>query len=216
MKKIVIIGSSGLSERLIHYFESTGFAEVNGLFDDFEPSGIIKYGKQILGKIEEIVPIYNKGTFDAIVIGIGYKHMHFRKTVYEYLKRNQIPLATFIHPGAHVDPTASIKEGSIVLFNSVVDFHATLHENVFLSPNCYVSHHVNIYGHTYCAPCVKLAGYSTIGQMCFLGIDTTTIDHIDIGANVKTAAGAVVTQNVPSNTLVAGVPAVVKKTLLPS
>ena len=215
MKTIAIIGSSSFSDRLIHYFESTGFAEVTGMFDDFETSGTIKYGKQILGKIEETVPIYKKGTFDAIVIGIGYKHMQFRKTVYEYLKLNQIPLATFIHPGAHVDPTATVKEGSIVLFNSVVDLHSTLHENVFLSPNCFVSHHVNIYGHTYCAPCVKIAGNSTIGQMCFLGIDTTIIDHIDIGTNVKTAAGSVITQNVPSNTLVAGVPAVVKKTLAP-
>jgi hypothetical protein len=60
MKKIAIIGSSSLSDRLIHYFESTGFAEVTGLFDDFEPSGTVKYGKRILGKIEETVPIYKE------------------------------------------------------------------------------------------------------------------------------------------------------------
>jgi len=71
MKKIAIIGSSSLSDRLIHYFESTGFAEVTGMFDDFETSGTIKYSKQILGKIEETVSIYKKGTFDAIVIGIA-------------------------------------------------------------------------------------------------------------------------------------------------
>ena len=47
----------------------------------------------------------------------------------------------------------------------------------------------------------------------FLGIGATVIPDIEIGKGTIVAAGAVVTQNVPPNVLVAGVPAVIKKTI---
>jgi acetyltransferase-like isoleucine patch superfamily enzyme len=61
---------------------------------------------------------------------------------------------------------------------------------------------------------VKLAGYSEVGERCFLGISTTVIDGVKIGDNVQTGAGAVVTKDVRSGVLIAGVPAIIKKELL--
>lgn len=46
-----------------------------------------------------------------------------------------------------------------------------------------------------------------------IGSDTMLVAPVRVGNNAVTAAGSVVTEDVPANTLVAGVPAVVKKTL---
>ena len=89
--------------------------------------------------------------------------------------------------------------------------NAQLCENVFLAPRSFVSHDVRIGSHTYCAPSINLAGNTNVGECCFLGINTTSVDGITIANNVQTAAGSVLTKNVPSNVMVAGVPAEIKK-----
>lgn len=208
-----MVGSGELSDRLIYYFEDTGFGRVVGMFDDFETVGAIKNDRPILGKIEEIPAALRKGGFDAVAIAIGYKHRRFRKEVYTTLKSHGVPVATFVHPSSYVDKSALIQEGSVVLVNCTIDMNARLGENVLLSSRCFVSHHVEIGSHTFCGPAVNLAGNTGIGECCFLGINTTLIDGVRTGTNVQTAAGSVVTKDVPDHVLVAGVPAVVKKTL---
>ena len=213
MKKIVIVGSTTMSDRLIYYFESTGFGETIGMFDDFESEGVIKYDRPILGKIKDIPLLFKKDVFDSVAIAIGYNYRRFRKEVYTYLKMNEIPIVTFVHPSSHVEKSAIIQEGSIVLVNCTIDTHAQLYENVLLSSRCFVSHNVKIHSHTYCGPAINLAGNTEIGECCFLGINTTSIDGVKVGMNVQTAAGAILTKNVPSHVLVAGMPATVKKEL---
>ncbi len=213
MKNLAMVGSGELSDRLTYYFEDTGFGSVIGMFDDFERKGLFKNDRPILGKLEEIPTAFRKGAFDAVAIAIGYRHRKFRKEVYETLKGQGIPVATFVHPSAHVEKSAVLRQGSIVLVDCTIDMNARLGENVLLSSRSFVSHHVDIGAHTFCGPSVSLAGNTEIGECCFLGINTTSVDGVRIGMNVQTAAGSVVTQDVPDHVLVAGVPAVVKKTL---
>jgi len=52
-----------------------------------------------------------------------------------------------------------------------------------------------------------------IGDKAFIGCDTMLVAPITVGNDAATGAGAVVTNNVPANTLVAGVPAKIIKTL---
>lgn len=214
MKRIVLVGSTALSERLIYYFEETGFGKVTGMFDDFEPPKAIKYDREIMGKIKDIPKLFKKDAFDSIAIAIGYHHRDFRKQVFDYIKKLEIPLVTFVHPSCILEKNVSIREGTIILSQCTIGINSELQENVYLSPRCYISHHVKIEGHTFCAAAVKMAGFSEVGKKCYLGINTTVIDGIKIGDNVQTAAGAVIVKDVPSNVLVAGVPAIIKKELL--
>jgi sugar O-acyltransferase (sialic acid O-acetyltransferase NeuD family) len=213
MQRLAMIGSGELSDRLVYYFEDTGFGKVVGMFDDFAPTGTVKNDRPILGRTEEIPLLFKKGAFDAAAIAIGYKHRRFRKEIYATLKGHGIPIATFVHPSAYVEKSALLQEGSIVLVDCTIDMNALLGENVLLSSRCFVPHHVKIGPHTFCGPAVNLAGHTEVGECCFLGIGTTSIDGVRMGRNVQTAAGSVVTKDVPDHVLVAGVPAVVKKTL---
>lgn len=53
----------------------------------------------------------------------------------------------------------------------------------------------------------------TIGRDCWVGANSIILPGITIGDNVVVAAGSVVTRNVPSNVMVAGNPAIIKKTI---
>ncbi|MDQ3473196.1 MAG: bifunctional UDP-N-acetylglucosamine diphosphorylase/glucosamine-1-phosphate N-acetyltransferase GlmU, partial [Acidobacteriota bacterium] len=55
--------------------------------------------------------------------------------------------------------------------------------------------------------------HTTIGNNVKIGSDTMLVAPVSVGDGAVTAAGSVVTENVPEDSLVAGVPAVVKKKL---
>jgi sugar O-acyltransferase (sialic acid O-acetyltransferase NeuD family) len=213
MKKIALAGSTELARRLIYYIQETNYGEIAGMFDDFEEEGTIKHQYPILGKINDIHRLFRKCCFDEMLIAIGYKQMAFRQNIFFSLKEMGIPIGTFIHPSAYVARSASIHEGCIVLVNCLIEMNAVLHENVFLGSASFISHDVNIGAHCYCSPSLNIAGNTTIGECCFLGINTTTINEVHVGNNVIAGAGSVITKDIPPDVLVAGVPAQVKKQL---
>lgn len=55
----------------------------------------------------------------------------------------------------------------------------------------------------------------SIGNGCWLGAKSIILGGVNIGDGCVVAAGAVVTQSVPPNSLVAGVPARIKRQLSP-
>jgi sugar O-acyltransferase (sialic acid O-acetyltransferase NeuD family) len=213
MKKIALVGSTELARRLIYYIQETNYGNLAGMFDDFEEKGSIKYGHPILGRLSDIPMMFRDGCFDEVLIAIGYNHMALRKKIFCSLKEMGIPVGTYIHPSAYIAASASVREGCIVLINCIVEMNAVLHENVFLGSAGFISHDVNIGAHTYCSPSLNIAGHSTVGECCFLGINTTTINEVTVGNNVIAGAGSVVTKDIPAYVLVAGVPAQIKKQL---
>ena len=61
----------------------------------------------------------------------------------------------------------------------------------------------------------KQKHHTTIGENAFIGCDTILVAPVNVGENAYTGAGAVITHDVPANSLVVGVPARVKRMLSP-
>lgn len=59
----------------------------------------------------------------------------------------------------------------------------------------------------------ECSGYTRIGDNCFIGMNASIMPGVEIGDNCIVATGAVVTKNVPANSVVAGCPAKVICTL---
>ena len=59
----------------------------------------------------------------------------------------------------------------------------------------------------------KVKNKTIIEDNAFIGVNTVLVAPVTVGKGAKTAAGAVVRQNVEPNTMVAGVPATFKKKL---
>lgn len=87
----------------------------------------------------------------------------------------------------------------------------TIGDNVFIGPFCgfYTASHPMNYADRNKG--LERALPITIGDNCWLGANVSVLQGVTIGSGCVIAAGSVVTENVPDNCLVAGVPAVIKK-----
>lgn len=115
------------------------------------------------------------------------------KVLKYYLRRKSIKYGIEIPPGATIGKGFYIGHWGSVVVNT----------NVIIGENCNISHGVTIG----VAPRGKKKGVPTIGNNVYIGPGAKIIGKINIGNNVAIGANAVVTDNVPNNSVVVGVPA---------
>src|SRR5699024_4749039 len=109
MKTLAIIGAGELGKQIAHYAITDNHFSKIVFFDDFTQEEFIN-GHPVIGGIDSINKVYLKERFNALMIGIGYKHMKVRKQLFNHFKKLNIPFAKIIHSTSYVDPTANILE----------------------------------------------------------------------------------------------------------
>ena len=72
---------------------------------------------------------------------------------------------------------------------------------IFISYDAHIGKNCTIF------PQVTINGKTMIGDNCFIGIGAKIIGNVKIGNNVKIGANAVVTKDIPDNSVAVGVPA---------
>jgi bifunctional UDP-N-acetylglucosamine pyrophosphorylase/glucosamine-1-phosphate N-acetyltransferase len=123
-----------------------------------------------------------------------------------------------IEDGVDIGPFARLRKGAHLKnhvhmgnFGEVKD--STLHEGVKMGHFSYIGN-ANIGAHTNIGAGTITANYdgekkhtTDIGEGVFIGSDTMLVAPLKIGDGARTGAGAIVTKNVPDDTLVVGMPA---------
>ncbi len=206
MKRILaIIGAGDLGQQIAHFAITDQHYDEVVFFDDFSTNKTIN-GHKVIGKISDVYDAYKNKIFDELLIGIGYKHLGFRKEVYTQFE-NKIPFGKIIHSTCWVDKTATVHQGCFIYPNCSIDAHATIYNNTILNINCSISHHSSIGSHCFLSPRVAMAGFVTVEEQCIIGINATIIDNIKIAKKTQIGGGAVVINDIINNGLYVGNPA---------
>lgn len=125
----------------------------------------------------------------------------------------QVPQSLRVFPPLYADFGKNISVGEGVFINACCHFQD--HGGVILGDGCQIGHNVVFAtlnhellperrGVTRPAPIV-------LGKKVWVGSNATILQGVTIGDNAIVAAGAVVTKDVPANTIIGGVPARVIK-----
>ncbi|MDR6372560.1 sugar O-acyltransferase (sialic acid O-acetyltransferase NeuD family) [Chryseobacterium bernardetii] len=205
MKRIAIIGSGHLGQQILHHIQTDTDDKVIGFFDDFMEKGNSVKDLPILGGKGDVISIFQQGIFDEIIIAIGYKHLEFKKQIFETFK-NKIPFYTFIHSTSYIDPSATIGEGTVIYPYSMIDQNVKIGDNVLINISCSIAHDSLVGNHCFVSPSVAVAGFVSISEQCILGIHSTIIDNINIVEKVQLGGGAVVIKNISQPGLYVGNP----------
>jgi sugar O-acyltransferase (sialic acid O-acetyltransferase NeuD family) len=210
MKRLIIAGAGDLGQLIAYHAIHDNHFEVVGFLDDFtEPNSKISE-LLVLGNLNDGIQLFENDYFDFIIIGIGYKHMKFRKSLFQQYK-DKIPFATIIHSSVFIDKSVKVGKGTFILPGCVIDRGCEIGENVLLNTGVIIAHDSKIDEHCFLAPAVQIAGKVRISESCIIGIGTTIIDNIIIHPYIQLGGGAVVIDNLEKSGLYVGVPAKMKK-----
>lgn len=210
---MLIIGAKGFAKEVLEIIVQNGDDKDLYFYDDISsdiPSKL--YDQYPILKSEKEAKKYFREVSPEFVIGIGNPKL--RKMMYEkfvqlggrpstIISKNaeigsfgvEIGEACIIMSGVKISNDVKIKPGTMVYYNSVITHDVTIGEFCEISPS------------------VNILGGVIIGDLCHIATSSVLFPRIKVGNNAVIAAGAVVKDNVLPHTMVAGILAVVKKSL---
>ena len=141
----------------------------------------------------------------------GFKDMKQRGNRYKELLAQGYSMMSFVSENTIVSEHTSIGCGVVIHQGVIIDNFVVIEDCVFINMGASISHDCVIKQNVYISPQAALSGFVTVESDVFIGINATIIDGITIGEGAVVAAGAVVTKDVPPYTMVAGCPAMVKR-----
>lgn len=211
MKKLVILGGSGIGMIAASIANELGYYKVLGFLNDVLPEGTM------IGKYNQIPVIGNTNDLpkyledDETLIFIAYVGMQKEKTVFEKIESLNIPVkkfATLIHPSAIIPKGfCKIGEGVMMAPLSQLSPDTTIEDNCILLPNSFVGHDSTLKKFAHIATNAVVGANVVIGRACHIGSNSTIREKVKIGDYCLVGAGAVVLNEVPDNSIVVGNPA---------
>jgi len=202
LKSLAILGASGHGKVVAEIAELSGWDKVF-FFDDAFPSIKKVESWPVEGTTEDMVADIDRST--AAIVAIGNNETRLEKS--KYLLSKGFKLETLIHPNSTVSRYVEIGVGTVVMAGSVINPFTTIGVGSIINTSCSVDHDCIIAEGVHISPGAHVAGGVSVGEMSWLGIGSTIKQGVDIGASVIIAAGAVVVNDVPCNSIIKGVPA---------
>lgn len=120
-------------------------------------------------------------------------------------------LANFLHPGINLD-MVDLGVGNYIQEGVILQAGVRVGDNSSIHMGALVGHESSIGNTTFVAHAVSISGKCEIGDGCFIGTNATILPRIKVGNWSVIGAGAVVTKDVPANSVVVGNPARVVRT----
>jgi acetyltransferase EpsM len=210
MKKLIILGGSGIGMIASSIAKENGEYDVCGFLNDVVETGsyIGKYEKiQVIGTTDDI-PYYLDNDYYFFIAYVGLKK---EKETFEKIEKFQIPrerYATLIHKTAII-PHGFCRIGYGVLMAplSQISPDTTIEDNCLLLANSFLGHDSTMKRFSHLATNSVVGANVIVGRGVHVGSNSTVREKVNIGDFSLIGAGAVVLNDVNENTKVVGNPA---------
>lgn len=213
---MIIIGAKGFAKEVLEILMQNHQIENLAFFDNVsaESEKLLYDQFPILRSFEEGKEFFDKTGDRNFTIGMGnpvnrYKLFKQFLDIGGQFTSTISPFARIGHFGNNIYEGCNIMTGTVIT-NSV-----TIEKGVLINLNCTVGHDCKIGEFVEMSPGTHISGNCEVGRFSVFGTNSTVLPKIKIGCNVVVGAGAVVTKDVPDNSLIVGIPGKVLKELPP-
>ena len=213
---MVIIGAKGFAKEVLEIFSQRDELHNLFFFDNVSQDIPDKlYGKfPVLRTVDDVKKTFRSTGDNRFVLGLGNPVYRFRFN--KMFTDAGGTLVSTISPNTDIGSFGtSIGPGCNILSGTVITNDVTLKIGCLINPGCTISHDSTLGDFVQVSPGARITGNCLIGNYSQLGTNSVILPRVKVGVNVIVGAGAVVTKDAPDNSMLAGVPAVIKKKLKP-
>jgi sugar O-acyltransferase (sialic acid O-acetyltransferase NeuD family) len=209
MKEMIFWGATGQAKVLRECMKDTGVRLV-ALFDNNEkvvsPFADVPlyFGKK---GFEDWVAKRTTGGLVGFLVAIGGDKGKDRLEIQEYLESYGLVALIAKHSTAFIADNVKIGAGSQILANSSVCVETVIGRGCIINTGAIVDHECRIDDGVHICPGAHLAGCIDVGSYSTIGTGAVILPRVRIGQEVIVGAGAVIIEDIPPYTVVAGNPA---------
>lgn len=181
MKKIILIGAGGHAKSCIDVIESGKKFKIICLID-----------KNIKDKKIYNYPIYSEDIdhnlllkkTKNILISVGHiKNGNIRERLFKKYKKLGFKFPIIISPNSHISKYAKIKEGTIIMHQSIVNSSSVIGINCIINNKSLIEHDVTIGDHCHISTSATVNGNVNVGNKVFIGSNSVVVNSVNIKSN---------------------------------
>lgn len=204
MKDLIIIGCGNVGGFVAYNIADIGEYNILGFLDDDQGKhGAIIYGSKVLGSIDQIEKYLNN-TPDVI---LAISSPSAKATIVQRLSAYDLCFPNLIFATSWLSKKVKIGRGVIIYPGTSINYETNIDDFVVINMNCSIGHNCTLGKFATLSPGVNLGGFTLLEQEVFMGIGAATRQNIRVGARSVVGGQAMVTKEIPANSVVAGVPA---------
>lgn len=203
---MVIVGSKGFAKELLEILNQQNSINNIVFFDDINLEKSKLFNRfSIIHEETDIVNYFENYT-NEFTLGLGKPNLRYK--MYQKFIGLGGKFCSVISSKAEIGSFGSVLgEGCNVMPGAIISNDVILGKGNLVYYNAIITHDCQLGDFVEVAPGVTILGRAKVNSFTQLGSNSTILPDVEIGANVIVGAGAVVTKNVPSNSIVVGVPA---------
>jgi sugar O-acyltransferase (sialic acid O-acetyltransferase NeuD family) len=200
VRRILIVGAGGFGREVLHWARDAwpGHAAKIAGFLSADPHRQVSL--PILGDPSAFVP----EATDAFLLAIGTPGI--RRSVAEGLLSKKASFLTLVHPTAIVAPSAAIGAGSILCPYAIASDAVSLGRFTLMNYHSSLGHDASTGDFAVLSPYATLGGGAAIADDVFLGLHASVGPGKTVGPRSKVSANSAALHDVPTDSIVFGVP----------
>jgi len=201
MKKLCVIGSSGLAKETFWLLQEIG---LENSFECFMEPDEFWQEKTILGK-----PVRKQSEFDSTkhkaIIGIGDSTIREKVVKYQLPSDTEYPI--LIHPNVRISKWVDLGKGSIICAGNIITCDIKIGNFAFINLACTIGHDCILGDYLTLNPGVNLSGICNLGNHVTVGTNAAIRQGVSICDNVIVGMGSNVVKNIKEPGTYVGSPA---------
>lgn len=210
IEKVIIFGLGPLSKTIFSYSSEMSNIQIDGFMIDDEYYQDSSFCD---------LPVYKSSTLKntsitkthKFLLCIGYKHMRNRKQIFDRLQSQGCIFINFIHSTAHIPKSVVLGVNNIIFPQVGIEVNAHIGDNNIIWSQSLIGHNTIIKSHNYIAQQALIGGNSKMGNLCFFGNKTYTIDGLNIADETYLVAGCGLFTDTKAHCMYCKNPAIIKR-----
>ncbi|GAB2497082.1 acetyltransferase [Algoriphagus taiwanensis] len=199
---MLVAGAGGHAFELLDILISEGKTENLVFFDEINSGQVFQDRYPIIHSEEEVKAHFEKDPF--FILGTGNPQV--RHQFYKRFTALGGKLISVKGKGVAFSNFSSGAEEADIFNLCFIGANTQIGKGCLINTGAQIHHEVQIGDFTEVNPGAVLLGKVQVGSFCSIGANATILPKVKIGDHVVVGAGSVVTQDVPSEVTIVGVP----------